>query len=1702
MSKECKICKIEVQDQNQFEEHLQGKKHLNNVQHLEQLQSLAQRSIFISRFPHYISLQNLLHFFSQFGKIVYHRFGSSHVIIEYQTKDPVEYLLKYPIYFGGVRLNIQPRIVYDNKAVNRKDNKTAIPEAINDTEDLMYDNIKSIFEVESTFNHQVDAFIKRVAVSKTEIEAYYDYTCRKLNEILKTIFKDCKTYRFGSTVSGLGFKNCDLDIYVDIGIPISPENSDTLAPHAVSTATIFSEVKRMLYARSSLFTKIVPIPKAKTPIIKFTYIPTKISCDISFKNSLAVHNSQLVKFYLSLDERLKPTMMILKYWVSNFELRGGDKMSKYALTMLFIFYLQQPAVKLVPPIIALKRQCVPEFVEGWQINYNRNAIGYCANEVDAKPKSIPELLHGFFDFYANYKFKTNVICPIDGVSHHRTVFERPETFPESMDRYQVYLNSKENPTLLSTNKPMCLQDPNELNHNITGNLSLRYVENFQNYCAAASNICLNAAENNYKDLLPSIFSLIVKTKKCKHNVDIFIYADNLLKVGLPEDFETRTDIADKKQFMKNNWLELVLSMVKKYFEDILKFKIQLVKNEPDSKQQKIEDNSDVHSKDQNKIIWHCTGDGCLWIDRKKSSNLDPSLSLLEKEVQISNHLYDYLNSKNRLVKSKIDFTCNILKKENTPHILITLINDNTSSSLFAEFANYTKSKMPHVIKKTLMHMQQFKNANYMTTEEKNGTQEASEANGFNLNANDANNDDRGAQDLENQDNAIEDDCIIGLDATDVWEDDEKDKPRRRSWDRARGEKKRLSREREKERDRDNYRNRRRSRSRGRRSRSRGRRSRSNDRRREPSRRDPSKSNKDIEQDKLRAKKDSDSKILAEKEKAIKTLLDSDNVMPPGTETEAIQNIVEKNQQEQEIRNQEDRSRVSRDNKKRSPVHSRLGPKKLSKSPIRLSPLRRERRSPFSPGRRRRSIDRDNSVERRIASRRRLRERVISAARRSRSRSRDRRRSRSRSYERRRSRSGGRRSRSPFERRLRRRTLSRSRSPDRARRRSPFINELARQFSHDGMMPDKPMGPGTMPGYGAGPPMDPRMGPGILPTPGMPGPSMMNPMHPGVVHPAAPVMHPGPRGPPFLGYDGTSMPFESPMNMGPTSVDFPGPGPVDFPGPAMFSQGLINPVAPHPLRPVSPVPQPVPAPVIGQGYTAGLGASLQHQLANSGPGSRDRYSPNASYSSRHSGSPSDKMFRNKNKREERMKTPEPPIISDVKPNEKTSLSSLLEASVSNKDVSSATASFKGFRPEILRHCERALRSLPTEDPRLKMKGRFFFEPLKKDDKKDKAPPGSNSILLRKGRTEIYWDDEEEQTSSTGQPSSVHHIMRRITTHQKYCQTEETVRESVAVQAEETPKQTSDFSQQVVPHDLMPSQEETRRVAPAMIMEDNRRMPSLEDIRRPIDDSRRVVLEDSRRTIVEESRRPIDRLDWSMRETYDHGADRIRDKDDLRWNLNNSGGGGVGATGGNATRPGDRLPWSQGFSPKPIDHMHGNAPINTSMNDFTRKDNRDMDMRDRDMDIRMDMRVLKMLRERERLMGDARGTAGLTNRSGGLDEFSTRRQPPVNDEFNMRKNYGGGSSSGSGGGGGGGGPGSIGSFNRAMEMMEKERNEPQFGDSPIPDDPDDDLEIIEERGTWPTRTIAPTTNHLGNARGGGGGSNISRPFRGRLGGYRNY
>ncbi|XP_043502839.1 uncharacterized protein LOC122524588 isoform X2 [Polistes fuscatus] len=695
-----------------------------------------------------------------------------------------------------------------------------------------------------------------------------------------------------------------------------------------------------------------------------------------------------------------------------------------------------------------------------------------------------------------------------------------------------------------------------------------------------------------------------------------------------------------------------------------------------------------------------------------------------------------------------------------------------------------------------------------------------------------------------------DDFMEGLNVVDAWEGEE-DKNREEQKSQAKeNEEKQITREHNRKEHKQSY------------SREKPKRE---EKKREETRRDPSKSTKDIERDKMRTKRDNESKLLAEKEKAIKHLLDSDNVVPPGTESEAIQSITDKQNEERvQMRTRKSRERRrSQERIKLSPVrrksydrfraspHRRILSPIRRRSPFRMSPERRrssprvncDRRSPLllSPERRRSpyrrlSWERRLSADRRWSAERHKRRMEMQERRRSRSRDRQ----RSRSMERFR-----RRSRSPINRRYspRRRSRTRSRSLERrTRKRSPFINELARQLRNEAIMSNSTYIPassmeGISPIMNAsiysqeaevrGPLSQPYMHQGGPPTPAQqpqpPPPSSVLSMSSGMQS--------------FMNFD---IPSSSQPPMGFDGAPLHSIPPAHYSsGPVMYNHNTVqtNTMSTQSgtrttLRPTphQTTPQPVPAPgsmdqsVMG-GYVPQHGVVSHLESSNNKPiNASVVLSPSSNYKDHRSLLSSHNGFQ---AREERLKTPEPPVISDTKQFEKTSLSSLLEASVSAKDSSSPPVLYPGFKPEILRHCEHALRELPIEDPRLKMKGRFFFDPKKADSKSKYEEYPSNSILLQKGKNKIYWEEEEVQQYDTSL------ITQSMQMHQKICQTEEIETDSKFVEAR---VDMVDFEMQVYPHDIEYG-------------------------------------------IKEERKSIMDRLDWKTR-------DKPREADDLRWSLTNS------------------------------------------------------------------------------------------------------------------------------------------------------------------------------------------------------------------------
>lgn len=463
---------------------------------------------------------------------------------------------------------------------------------------------------------------------------------------------------------------------------------------------VFKEVKSVMYKMNNIFAEIVPILKAKTPIIKFYHIPTKISCDISFKNDFGVHNGKLITYYLSLDARLKPLITVIKYWARQCKISGCGKISNYALIMLIVFYLQQTEPKVLPSIMDLQKTCTPMIINGWQVNFDENTIlPPSTNTCD-----LPNLLLGFFKYYFSFQFKTHIVCPWDGLLHAKEEFVHIEKLPNYMEHYKRIATTDD--LKLNISKFMCIQDPIELNRNVVAATSQRFVILFQKYCELGVQICTSERANNYKNLLEHLFASVNKLENNDIQIVVAIYAGPYLSIGLPDNFEERTDIINKEQYVKDNWYFLVYNLVKDIFERVYKLKVVLIlPADNETKQNNIEVLSDVYTKEHQEFFLHCTGSECTWFNRKCGvTYLDPGLSALDREATISDRMLEENRKSGRLREVNLDFMCKFEKKDNPVYVQLELINENGPMKLFKEFGYLARDKIRKIAMNTLMHM--------------------------------------------------------------------------------------------------------------------------------------------------------------------------------------------------------------------------------------------------------------------------------------------------------------------------------------------------------------------------------------------------------------------------------------------------------------------------------------------------------------------------------------------------------------------------------------------------------------------------------------------------------------------------------------------------------------------------------------------------------------------------------------------------------------------------------------------------------------------------------------------------------------------------------------------------------------------------------------------------------------------------------------
>uniref|UniRef100_A0A1I8BG96 PAP-associated domain-containing protein n=1 Tax=Meloidogyne hapla TaxID=6305 RepID=A0A1I8BG96_MELHA len=303
-------------------------------------------------------------------------------------------------------VRIRPRRVDFNNSIIKQ---TSI--SITNSENVL----KFIKDCPYEFSTQLDGLIKKFALSNDLINERLTFAQQLQNHFQRYFSSPFFIRSFGSSSTGLGFVDSDLDlnfIFDNIEIDIINKNgcsspttsttshdmeldnvehtSEELLKSPLDAKTFLNLTKtnqirilntliNSLRKESSIITSHVPVKDARTPILFLTICLNqgKIPCELSVQNLFGEFKANLIGDLVKAETSglLFRLLFFLKIWASSNELFTSDNDSdgskshwnSYTLSLCTIGFLQK--INLIPPIFKFLNSNSRE-INGWPIEYN------------------------------------------------------------------------------------------------------------------------------------------------------------------------------------------------------------------------------------------------------------------------------------------------------------------------------------------------------------------------------------------------------------------------------------------------------------------------------------------------------------------------------------------------------------------------------------------------------------------------------------------------------------------------------------------------------------------------------------------------------------------------------------------------------------------------------------------------------------------------------------------------------------------------------------------------------------------------------------------------------------------------------------------------------------------------------------------------------------------------------------------------------------------------------------------------------------------------------------------------------------------------------------------------------------------------------------------------------------------------------------
>ncbi|GAM26769.1 hypothetical protein SAMD00019534_099440 [Acytostelium subglobosum LB1] len=241
-----------------------------------------------------------------------------------------------------------------------------------------------------------------------------------LEKLLQQNFKGCSVTAYGSFVSGIQLHDSDIDVCM------SYKHNDV-------DKDLMRRVALVLLKAGYKVDKL--IGNARVPIIRFKSPDLQVPFDLCFNNMNAVTNSLLIRSYTEQDKRVKPLIILIKYWAAQKNINDtlNNTLSSYSYANMVIHYLQTCQPPVLPNLQDKARDKTPKV---------------------SNTQSLGQLFYGFFQYFSSFDFKKQLIA----IRHGKEMSVRMATL-EYLDTFK--------------HSHICIEDPIDHKHNPAGSVNKR-----------------------------------------------------------------------------------------------------------------------------------------------------------------------------------------------------------------------------------------------------------------------------------------------------------------------------------------------------------------------------------------------------------------------------------------------------------------------------------------------------------------------------------------------------------------------------------------------------------------------------------------------------------------------------------------------------------------------------------------------------------------------------------------------------------------------------------------------------------------------------------------------------------------------------------------------------------------------------------------------------------------------------------------------------------------------------------------------------------------------------------------------------------------------------------------------------------------------------------------------------------------------------